>query len=73
MPFILRAVTLAGVDSVMAPLTLREKAWSRLAHDLDAAQLDRITTEIKLADAVEAAGRLMAGNVRGRIVVRTRD
>ena len=73
MPFILRAVTLAGVDSVMAPLTLREKAWSRLAHDLDAAQLDRITTEIKLADAVEAAARLMAGNVRGRIVVRTRD
>jgi acrylyl-CoA reductase (NADPH) len=73
MPFILRAVTLAGVDSVMAPLTLREKAWSRLAHDLEAAQLDRITTEINLADAVEAAGRLMDGKVRGRLVVRTRD
>jgi len=73
MPFILRAVTLAGVDSVMAPLALREKAWSRLAHDLDAAQLDRITTEIRLADAVEAAGRLMDGKVRGRLVVRTRD
>jgi acrylyl-CoA reductase (NADPH) len=73
MPFILRAVTLAGVDSVMAPLGLREKAWSRLAHDLDAAQLDRITTEIGLADTVEAAGRLMEGKVRGRLVVRTRD
>jgi acrylyl-CoA reductase (NADPH) len=73
MPFILRAVTLAGVDSVMAPLSLREKAWSRLAHDLNAAQLDRITTEIRLADAVEAARRLMDGKVRGRLVVRTRD
>ena len=73
MPFILRAVTLAGVDSVMAPLALREKAWSRLAHDLDAKQLDTITTEIRLSDAVEAAARLMEGKVRGRIVVRTRD
>lgn len=73
MPFILRAVTLAGVDSVMAPLALREKAWSRLARDLDAAQLDRITSEIKLGDAVESAARLMAGKVRGRLVVRTRD
>jgi acrylyl-CoA reductase (NADPH) len=73
MPFILRAVTLAGVDSVMAPLSLREKAWSRLAHDLNAAQLDRITTEIRLADAVEAARRLMDGKVRGRFVVRMRD
>ncbi|HXD40463.1 MAG TPA: MDR family oxidoreductase [Ramlibacter sp.] len=73
MPFILRAVTLAGVDSVMAPLALREKAWSRLARDLDSAQLDRITSEIKLGDAVEAAARLMAGQVRGRLVVRTRD
>jgi acrylyl-CoA reductase (NADPH) len=73
MPFILRAVTLAGVDSVIAPLSLREKAWSRLAHDLNAAQLDRITTEIRLADAVEAARRLMDGKVRGRFVVRMRD
>jgi acrylyl-CoA reductase (NADPH) len=70
-PFILRAVTLAGVDSVMAPLALREEAWSRLARDLDAAQLDRITTEIALEDAIEAAGRLLEGKVRGRIVVRT--
>jgi acrylyl-CoA reductase (NADPH) len=73
MPFILRAVTLAGVDSVMAPLALREQAWSRLARDLDSALLDRITTEIALAGAIEAAGRLMEGKVRGRLVVRTRD
>jgi acrylyl-CoA reductase (NADPH) len=73
MPFILRGVTLAGVDSVMAPLALREEAWSRLAGDLQAGQLDRITTEIELADAIEAAGRLMEGKVRGRLVVRTRS
>jgi acrylyl-CoA reductase (NADPH) len=73
MPFILRGVTLAGVDSVMAPLAVREEAWSRLSRDLDGGQLDRITTEIALADAIEAAGRLMEGKVRGRLVVRTRS
>ncbi len=72
MPFILRAVTLAGVDSVMAPMALREEAWARLARDLDAVQLGRITTEITLADTVEAAARLLEGKVRGRLVVRTR-
>jgi acrylyl-CoA reductase (NADPH) len=72
-PFILRAVTLAGVDSVMAPMALREQAWSRLARDLDAALLDRITTEIALENTIEAATRLMEGKVRGRIVVRTRS
>ena len=72
MPFILRAVTLAGVDSVMAPMAVREEAWARLARDLDAARLDRITTEIALDDAVEAAARLLEGKVRGRLVVRTR-
>jgi acrylyl-CoA reductase (NADPH) len=71
-PFILRGVALLGVDSVMAPLALREKAWSRLAQDLDAAKLEAITTEVALADAVDAARRLMSGEVRGRIVVRTR-
>ena len=73
MPFILRAVALLGVDSVMAPLPLREQAWSRLARDLDPARLAAITTEIELSGAIEAAGRLMDGKVRGRIVVRTRD
>ena len=72
MPFILRGVSLLGVDSVMAPMARREEAWSRLAADLDPARLEAITTEIGLGEAIEAAQRLMAGQVRGRIVVRTR-
>jgi acrylyl-CoA reductase (NADPH) len=70
MPFILRGVALLGVDSVMAPATLRRQAWARLATDLDPALLETMTTEIGMADAIEAAGRLLAGQVRGRIVVR---
>ena len=70
-PFILRSIALLGVDSVMAPMTLREQAWSRLASDLDPGLLDTITTEIPLADAIAAAQKLMAGQVRGRIVVKT--
>jgi len=70
MPFILRGVTLAGVDSVMAPLALREQAWARLASDLDVALLERITEEITLDEALARAQDLMAGRVRGRIVVR---
>jgi acrylyl-CoA reductase (NADPH) len=73
MPFILRGVSLLGVDSVMAPMGLREQAWNRLARDLDPARLSAITTEVPLSGAIEAAGRLMQGSVRGRIVVRTRD
>jgi acrylyl-CoA reductase (NADPH) len=73
MPFILRAVALLGVESVMAPLALRERAWSRLAQDLDPAKLDAITTEVPLSAAIEHAQRLMDGKVRGRIAVRTRD
>jgi acrylyl-CoA reductase (NADPH) len=69
-PFILRGVTLAGVDSVMAPLPLREQAWTRLARDLDPVLLERITEEIPLDAALERAQALMAGRVRGRIVVR---
>jgi acrylyl-CoA reductase (NADPH) len=71
MPFILRGVALLGVDSVMAPMHLREQAWHRLARDLDPALLEAMTTEIPLAQAVEGAQRLMAGQVRGRIVVKT--
>ena len=55
----------------MAPLPLRREAWSRLARDLDPALLERITTEVALADAMAAAGDLMQGKVRGRIVVKT--
>lgn len=69
-PFILRGVTLAGIDSVMCPRPRREQAWARLARDLDPALLEAMTTEIGLADAPAAAARLMAGQVRGRIVVR---
>ncbi len=68
-PFILRGVTLAGVDSVMAPRPRREEAWARLARDLDPELLEAMVEEVPLEGAIEAAGRLMAGQVRGRIVV----
>jgi acrylyl-CoA reductase (NADPH) len=69
MPFILRGVRLLGVDSVMAPRSLRTKAYERLARDLDAAALEAIATEIALADAPAAAADLIAGKIRGRVVV----
>jgi acrylyl-CoA reductase (NADPH) len=69
MPFILRGVTLAGIDSVMAPLALREQAWQRLARDLDPKLLDVVAEEITLGDAIAKAGDLLAGRVRGRVVV----
>ena len=68
-PFILRGVTLYGIDSVMAPKPLRLEAWSRLARDLDPAKLEAITQEIPLAGAIPAASDLLAGKVRGRLVV----
>ena len=68
-PFILRNVTLAGVDSVMAPKALRTKAWSKLACNIVASKLDAITREIGLGEAIAAAGDLMAGKIRGRLVV----
>ena len=69
MPFILRGVRLLGVDSVMAPRSLRMKAYERLARDLDATALEAIATEIALADAPAAAADLIAGKIRGRVVV----
>jgi acrylyl-CoA reductase (NADPH) len=68
-PFILRGVTLAGIDSVMAPRAVREAAWARLAQDLDAGQLERITREVGLADAIGLGAEILAGQVRGRVVV----
>jgi len=68
-PFILRGVTLAGIDSVMAPRAVREEAWARLAQDLDTAQLERMTREVGLADAVGLGAEILAGQVRGRVVV----
>jgi acrylyl-CoA reductase (NADPH) len=69
LPFILRGVTLAGIDSVMAPRSLRELAWQRLAQDLDTALLETMTEEIALEDAIARSGDLLAGRVRGRLVV----
>jgi acrylyl-CoA reductase (NADPH) len=68
-PFILRGVTLAGVDSVMCPKPQRLKAWERLAQDLDPSRLSLITRTIGLSDAVSTAEALLAGQVRGRVVV----
>lgn len=69
MPFILRSITLAGIESVMVPLVLRQQAWQRLARDLDPARLEEIVQEVRLEAAVQSAHELMAGKLRGRVVV----
>jgi acrylyl-CoA reductase (NADPH) len=71
-PFILRGVSLLGVDSVMCPQHLRREAWRRLDSDLDRAKLAAMTTEIGLSDVIEAGRRIVEGGVRGRIVVNIR-
>jgi acrylyl-CoA reductase (NADPH) len=68
-PFILRGITLYGIDSVMAPLAKRQQAWQRLARDLDLAKLDSLVREIPLAEAIAAGAQILAGQVRGRLVV----
>jgi acrylyl-CoA reductase (NADPH) len=68
-PFILRGVTLAGIDSVMAPRPVREEAWARLARDLDKAKLAAMTVTRPAADVVALAPEILAGRVRGRIVL----
>lgn len=68
-PFILRGVTLAGVNSVTQPKARRLEAWTRLARDLDFALLPLISHEIGLSEAIEAAPKLLAGQLRGRVVV----
>ena len=68
-PFILRGITLAGIDSVMAPRAKRIEAWNRLAKDLDKAKLDAITVTRPLRDAVSLAPEILAGKVRGRVVL----
>ncbi|OQR28116.1 alcohol dehydrogenase [Pseudomonas sp. Bc-h] len=70
-PFILRGVTLAGIDSVMRPRQDRIDAWARLVTDLDQDKLALITHEIGLSEVIETAQRLMDGGVRGRVVVDT--
>jgi acrylyl-CoA reductase (NADPH) len=69
-PFILRGVTLKGIDSVMAPLAVREEAWQRLARDLDLTKLASLSRTIALEDAIDVAGQIMAGTNTGRVVVR---
>ena len=69
MPFILRSVTLAGIDSVMAPLARRQEAWDRLARDLDPALLETIVDDCQLEDCIARANDLMQGKLRGRVVV----
>ncbi|MNO56012.1 Acrylyl-CoA reductase AcuI [compost metagenome] len=68
-PFILRGVTLAGINSVTQPKAKRVEAWNRLARDLDFHLLPLISHEIGLSEAIEAAPRLLAGQLRGRVVV----
>jgi acrylyl-CoA reductase (NADPH) len=68
-PFILRGVSLLGIDSVMAPMAVREPAWLRLARDLDGAAIERLSNVIGLADALSAAQDIIAGKIRGRVVV----
>lgn len=68
-PFILRGVSLLGIDSVQAPTSIRNEAWARLAADLDLAKLGAMTTTIPLSEVPSAADQIMAGKVRGRIVV----
>jgi acrylyl-CoA reductase (NADPH) len=69
-PFILRAVSLIGIDSVMCPMERRREAWKRLASDLDAGKLAPMISEIDLAGVPDACRRILEGGVRGRIVVK---
>ena len=71
-PFILRGVSLLGINSVMCPLALRRTAWERLASDLDRGKLATMTSEIGLADVITTAPRILEGKVRGRMVVKVR-
>jgi len=69
-PFILRGVALLGIDSVYRPRADREEAWRRLELDLDRAKLSEMTTQIDLADVIEAGRQIVEGRVRGRIIVK---
>ena len=68
-PFILRGVSLLGVDSVMCPRPRRMAAWARLASDLDADKLASLTTTVPFAAALDSARSILEGKIRGRVVV----
>jgi acrylyl-CoA reductase (NADPH) len=72
MPFILRGVSLVGINSVYCPLPLRAEAWRRLARDLDRDLLDSLTTSVGLDGAIDVAHAIVDGTVRGRTVVDVR-
>ena len=69
-PFILRGVCLLGIDSVMCPVTARKAAWNRLAQDLDRAKLAEITHEIGFDEVLETGSQILAGQIRGRLVIK---
>ena len=69
-PFILRGVALKGIDSVMAPLAVREEAWRRLASDLDLNKLNDLTRTLSLDEVIEAAAQIMAGTNTGRVLIK---
>lgn len=69
-PFILRGVALKGIDSVMAPLAVREEAWRRLSSDLDLNKLNDLTRTLSLEGAIEAAAEIMAGTNTGRVLIK---
>jgi acrylyl-CoA reductase (NADPH) len=69
LPFLLRGVNLLGIDSVMAPPEEREEAWRRVARELPMDKLDAMTSHARLADLPELGKRILAGGVRGRVIV----
>ena len=69
MPFIIRGVSLLGIDSVMCAPERRKAAWARLAKDLPLDRLDAMTRTVALGDLLPLAGEILAGQVRGRVVV----
>ena len=73
MPFILRGVTLAGVDSVNCPRPRRLEAWDRLSHDLDVRLLEAMSTEVSLEDVLHLAGRQLGGELKGRTIVKVKS
>jgi acrylyl-CoA reductase (NADPH) len=69
-PFILRAVSLLGIDSVMAPKSIRLEAWRRIVRDLDLGKLEAMTTTVGIEDVIEVGRAILAGRTRGRVVVK---
>ena len=69
MPFILRGISLSGIDSVYCPLELRQEAWERLAKDIDLGKLQSISSLISLSEVLDNAKNMLAGDTKGRIVI----